>query len=100
VRELLNTLYRVAAWCEGAVMSTDEMREAILPVRALKQEQGSSIASLAEGFSLPEVLAEVSKKYLVKGMKQSGGNKTKAAKLLGLPNYQTLDNWLKKYDLE
>jgi DNA-binding protein Fis len=33
-------------------------------------------------------------------MKQAGGNKTKAAKLLGLPNYQTLDNWLKKYGVE
>jgi transcriptional regulator with PAS, ATPase and Fis domain len=100
VRELLNTLHRVAAWCEETVISVDEMREAILPARAVKQEQAGDIAPLSEGFSLPNLLAEISKSYLLKGMKQVGGNKTKAAKLLGLPNYQTLDNWLRKYGVE
>jgi transcriptional regulator with PAS, ATPase and Fis domain len=100
VRELLNTLHRVAAWCEDATISTAEMREAILPARIMKSEPGDDTASLSESFSLPDVLAEVSRKYLEKAMKQAGGNKTKAAKLLGLPNYQTLDNWLKKYGVE
>ncbi len=100
VRELLNTLHRVAAWCENATISTDEMREAILPTRMLKTESGDDAAPLAEGFSLSGVLGDVAKKYLEKAMKQAGGNKTKAAKLLGLPNYQTLDNWLKKYGLD
>lgn len=100
VRELLNTLHRVAAWCEDSVISTDEMRESILPVRSLKQDQDNENAPLAEGFSLPDLLGEISKSYLLKGMKQVAGNKTKAAKLLGLPNYQTLDNWLKKYGVE
>ena len=27
----------------------------------------------------------------------AGNNKSKAAKILGFQNYQTLDNWLKKY---
>jgi transcriptional regulator with PAS, ATPase and Fis domain len=100
VRELLNTLHRVAAWCEDTTISADEMREAILPARAAKQEQNNDSTSIADGFSLPDILADISKKYLEHGMKQAGGNKTKAAKLLGLPNYQTLDNWLKKYGLE
>jgi len=30
-------------------------------------------------------------------MKEAGNNKSKAAKILGFQNYQTLDNWLKKY---
>lgn len=100
VRELLNTLHRVAAWCEDSTISADEMREAILPARTSKPEQLSDTAPLAEGFSLSDILADISKKYLVKAMKQAGGNKTKSAKLLGLPNYQTLDNWLKKYGVE
>lgn len=100
VRELLNTLHRVAAWCEDSTISTYEMREAILPVRSPKQEQDDDSAPIMEGFSLPDILGEISKKYLKKGMKQAGGNKTKAAKLLGLSNYQTLDNWLKKYEVE
>jgi transcriptional regulator with PAS, ATPase and Fis domain len=98
VRELLNTLHRVAAWCEEPTIPTDEMHEAILPARGAKTEPDS--APLIDGFSLPDVLAGISKKFLGEAMKQAGGNKTKAAKLLGLPNYQTLDNWLKKYGVE
>jgi DNA-binding NtrC family response regulator len=100
VRELLNTLHRVAAWCEDSIISADEMREVIIPARMSKPEHVSDTAPLAEGFSLPDLLGGISKNYLLKGMKQVGGNKTKAAKLLGLPNYQTLDNWLKKYGVE
>ena len=100
VRELLNTFHRVAAWCDDTTISADEMREAILPVRTSQPEQVSDTAPLAEGFSLPDILADISKKYLKKAMKQAGGNKTKASKLLGLPNYQTLDNWLKKYGVD
>ena len=100
VRELLNTLHRVAAWCEDTTISADEMREAILPARTLETGLNDDTAPLVESFSLPDVLSDVSRKYLEKAMKQAGGNKTKAAKLLGLPNYQTLDNWLKKYGVE
>ena len=100
VRELLNTLHRVVAWCEEPTISADEMREAILPARVLRTESVDDAAPLAEGFSLSGVLGDIAKKYLEKAMKQAGGNKTKAAKLLGLPNYQTLDNWLKKYGEE
>ncbi|HIJ80794.1 MAG TPA: sigma-54-dependent Fis family transcriptional regulator [Desulfuromonadales bacterium] len=100
VRELLNTLHRVVAWCEDATISTTELREAILPARTLKSMPGDETAPLAESFSLPDVLADVARKNLEKAMKQAGGNKTKASKLLGLPNYQTLDNWLKKYGVE
>jgi transcriptional regulator with PAS, ATPase and Fis domain len=101
VRELLNTLHRVAAWCEDSTISAEEMREAILPpARMSKQEQVNEDTPIADGFSLQELLANISKKYLEKGMKQTGMSKTKAANLLGLPNYQTLDNWLRKYGLE
>jgi transcriptional regulator with PAS, ATPase and Fis domain len=100
VRELLNTLHRVTAWCEGSTISTAEMREAILPARILKTGPGDDSAPLADSFSLPGVLADIARKNLEKAMKQAGGNKTKAAKLLGLPNYQTLDNWLRKYGVE
>ncbi|WP_368726640.1 hypothetical protein [Pectobacterium aquaticum] len=32
-------------------------------------------------------------------MEHSGQNKTRAAKLLGLKNYQTLNNWMEKYGI-
>lgn len=32
-------------------------------------------------------------------MADAHGNKTKAAELVGLPSYQTLSNWLEKYEV-
>jgi len=32
-------------------------------------------------------------------MAEAQGNKTKAAALVGLANYQTLKNWLEKYEV-
>jgi DNA-binding protein Fis len=33
-------------------------------------------------------------------MTEAQGNKTKAADLLGLKNYQTLNNWIEKYSVQ
>jgi hypothetical protein len=37
--------------------------------------------------------------YCVKAMEHCHGNKSKAAALLGLKNYQTLNNWIEKYNI-
>jgi len=38
-------------------------------------------------------------KYLERAMKESGGNKSKAAKMLNFKSYQRLDVWLQKYEI-
>jgi DNA-binding protein Fis len=43
------------------------------------------------------IIATVARHYLTRAMEVSHGNKTRAAELVGLPNYQTLTNWLLKY---
>ncbi len=55
---------------------------------------------LGQGIDLPEIMKTVAVHYLERGLSESHENKTKAAKILGLPSYQTLTNWLKKYGLE
>jgi transcriptional regulator with PAS, ATPase and Fis domain len=42
----------------------------------------------------------VARHYLERALAEAGGNKTKAASLVGLPSYQTLTNWLKRYRIE
>jgi DNA-binding NtrC family response regulator len=96
VRELLNTLRRAAIWSEGASISTDDVREAILPTMQ-GRSAGVLDRPLGDGFVLQEVLDEVARHYLARAMAEAGGNKTKAAALVGLPSYQTLTNWLKNY---
>jgi DNA-binding NtrC family response regulator len=99
VRELLNTLRRAAIWSEGAVISSEDVREALLPALA---SGGQDVLDrpLGGGLNLPELLKEVARSYLQRAMDEARGNKTKAAELIGLPSYQTLTNWLEKYGVQ
>jgi transcriptional regulator with PAS, ATPase and Fis domain len=99
VRELYNTLSRAIVWTTGDTIQADDIREALFPV-VLQSSENVLNRSISEGFNIQDVIAEVAQHYLQRGMDECNSNKSKAAKLLGLPNYQTLTNWLKKYGLE
>jgi DNA-binding NtrC family response regulator len=97
VRELRHTLRRACLWADG-VVDGDDVERALL--RRRRPETAILGRPLGAGLSLPEVLHGVAVHYLERGMRASGGNKSEAARLLGLPSYQTLGNWLKKYGVE
>ncbi|MDD9981539.1 MAG: sigma-54 dependent transcriptional regulator [Gammaproteobacteria bacterium] len=96
VRELLNTLRRAAIWSDGTTIETEDVREALLPV---PRDDGDRVLdrALGNGFSLPDLLANVARHYLARAMEEAAGNKSRAAELVGLASYQTLTNWLSKY---
>jgi DNA-binding NtrC family response regulator len=96
VRELVNTLRRAAIWSDGSTISADDAREALLPVTG----NGIQDRPLGDGFNLPNLLRDVARHYLSRAMEEAEGNKTKAAKLVGLSSYQTLTNWLGRYEVE
>ena len=52
---------------------------------------------LDQAISLPDLIGEVARHYLERAMAMTHGNKSEAARLLGLGSYQTLSNWLQKY---
>ena len=96
VRELANTLRRAAIWAGGSVITADELQDALLaPVRDHSLEVLNR--TLGDGFSLPDLLAEVARHYLARAMEEASNNKTRAAELVGLSSYQTFTNWLAKY---
>ncbi len=99
IRELMNTLQRAAVWSSGATIDRSEIEDALLNFPA-KTGEGILNRPLANGLHLQDIMADVARHYLGRAMEESGGNKTEAARLLGLPSYQTLTNWLKKYGLE
>jgi DNA-binding NtrC family response regulator len=99
VRELLNTLRRAMVWSTTDTLQAEDIREALFPVE-IQTTAAATERNIAEGFSIQDAMAEVAKQYLQRAMHECRGNKSKAAKMLGLPNYQTLTNWLKKYGLE
>ena len=94
--EVENTLRRAAIWSGGSVITSDELRDALLsPAR----DHDSDVLSrpLGNGFSLPDLLAEVARHYLSRAIGEAANNKTRAAELVGLASYQTFTNWLSKY---
>ncbi|MCB1552878.1 MAG: sigma-54-dependent Fis family transcriptional regulator [Xanthomonadales bacterium] len=98
VRELLNTLRRAAIWSDAPSISSEDVREALLPVST--QDRLDVLGRpLGSGLNLPDLMKEVAVHYLGRAMDEARGNKTKAAELVGLPSYQTLTNWLTKYEV-
>jgi transcriptional regulator with PAS, ATPase and Fis domain len=97
VRELLNTLRRAAIWSGTTTISAEEAREALLPVASAKTRTVLD-KPLGEGLDLRAILKDVAQHYLGRALDETAGNKTRAARMLGLPSYQTLTNWLKRYD--
>ncbi len=96
VRELENTLMRAVIWSQTDTISAEEMRNALL---ASPGQRADDILHrpLGEGLKLPDLLDHVAHHYLKRAMEESDGNKTEAAKMVGLPSYQTLTNWLDRY---
>ena len=101
IRELANTLMRAAVWSPGNKISRLDVEQALLKLPGKSSEDSDTLnRPLTEGFDLQGLISGVAVHYLTRAMKETGGNKTRAAQLLGLPSYQTLNNWLKRYDVK
>ncbi|EIM99249.1 Fis family transcriptional regulator [Paraburkholderia hospita] len=96
VRELHNALLRASVWAWRDEIAAADMAE----VLALTGDPGDDPVldlPLGNAFSLPQLMGDVARHYLNRAMAQSHGNKTEAARLLGLGSYQTLSNWMSRY---
>ena len=98
IRELQACLTRACAWSNNETINERVMRDALLqsPAKAgdlLGREFDNS-------FKIQELIDDLKGHYIKKAMKEAGENKTKAAKMLGLNNYQTLTKWRKDLGLE
>ena len=99
VRELRNTLLRAMIWSSSKSITADDVRSAISP-NSVHKEAEILNRTLGDGFSLQEVMSLVATHYLKRALEESRGNKTAAASLVGLGSYQTLTNWLEKYEVD
>ena len=98
VRELENTLKRAAIWAAASV-SSDDVQEALLPT---SEHDGGRVLdrALGDGLDIRALVTEVESHYVTRAWAESGRNKTKAAKLLGLPSYQTFTNWMARLGID
>ena len=101
VRELLNTLRSAAVWSEGDKITEQDMKDALLVMPdGISGKDQILNQDVLQGIELKEIISDVARHYLTRALAEVHDNKTKAAKLLGLGNYQTLSNWIEKYGLE
>lgn len=95
IRELYSTILRASLWSHGNKITENDIESALF-----KNPSSSNNApehDLNNNFNIQNVIEDVVRHYIEKALKQTGGNRTKAAEILGLSNYQTLNNWIKKY---
>ena len=93
IRELYNTLVRAAIWNSGTkVLDEEHIIEAMF-----EQKYPTNMNNLLHTLpiNLPEKINDIKKQYIEMALEQTKYNKAQAAKLVGLSNSQTLDNWLK-----
>jgi two-component system response regulator FlrC len=97
VRELENTIQRAAALCGGPTIETQDI---LLP----KNQLSSPMPLIAQpatdlGLSAGLTMREMEKKLICKTLEDTGGNRTRAAKCLGI-SLRTLRNKLNEFELQ
>jgi DNA-binding NtrC family response regulator len=104
VRELLNTLRRAALWSASTSLDADDIGDALMsepaPAGATASAGAAPDLPLDDDFELEATLAGIARHYLERALAQAGGNRTRAAALLGLASRQTLSNWARRYGVE
>ncbi len=98
IRELHGTLLRASIWADTKQITEADIKEAMID--RPQQVTTSELPEIGNGLDIQQVLESVRKKYIILALKKSAGNKKEAAVLLGLPNYQTLSNWMEKLDVQ
>lgn len=101
IRELENTLRRAIVWSDGELVSSDDIKEALLPAADMKSSADAILnRPFEQGVDLQVLIGKVAEHYLRRAIEAAHGNKSKAAELVGLPSYQTLTNWMRKYGID
>ena len=101
VRQLYNTLLQAAVMAEGDTIQRHDITDAVAEMVGETNFANDVLEQpLGENFNLQEHLNEIHRHYLRRAMKEAGGVKSRASKLLGIPNYQTLDAQLKRLNVE
>jgi len=93
VRELENIVERAVALGEGDLLTVNFLPDAVLraPAAGISPE-----AVLGEGQDLDSLLEDYERRLIESAIGQTGGNRTKAAEVLGV-SFRSLRYRLKKY---
>lgn len=98
IRELQSTLLRASLWAAGTKITAVDIQQALFSMPNGKP--GLLDRDVSQGIDIQELISEIVQHYIPLAMANAQDNKTKAAELLGLKNYQTLNNWIEKYGIK
>ena len=94
IRELSNTLLRASFWSSNTELTLEDIRSSLLQ-HPEHETPFPGVTLLGEDFNAQDYLHDIRRQLSQHALDLAHGNKSEAARLLGLPNYQTLTNWLK-----
>lgn len=94
VRELENTLARIFALTSGDTIRRDHFEAHVIPTGAAGGS--SSPLSAREKFSLRKELESIERHLIEQALRESGGVKERAAKLLGMASRQALSHRMRR----
>jgi DNA-binding NtrC family response regulator len=101
VRQLYNALMQATILTDKKIIGRKELAASI---GEMPETNGAASRvmdrPLGDGFDLEEHLNDVQGSYLRRAMGEAHGVKAKAARLLGMKNYQTLDAQLKRLNVK
>ena len=96
VRQLYNVLVQAAVLADRPALGRGDLVAALGQLPEPSRPNSLAECHLEDGFNLEEHLERIHRQYLQRAMEQAKGVKTKAARLLGIKHYQTLDAQLKR----
>lgn len=99
VRELSNALVQASMMADGKVLKPQDIAAAVAEFPSAKSDDAMNLP-LGDGFELESHLLDIQRHFLRRAMIEAGGKVTKAAKLLGYKNYQTLSAQLERLGVE
>jgi DNA-binding NtrC family response regulator len=89
VRELENAIERAVAFARGTVLTSDDLPERV-------RTSGRTSALIARSVEQNMTLRDLEREYILEVLRRTGGNKSRAAELLGLDRktlYRRLDEY-------
>ncbi|KAF0819712.1 Nitrogenase (molybdenum-iron)-specific transcriptional regulator NifA [Bacillus sp. ZZV12-4809] len=87
VRELENAIERAVVLCEGDLITIEDFPREI---REIKNKNPNDMIKIEDSATLPEIMDEIEKKYILKALDESLGQPAKAARKLGISRQSLL----------
>lgn len=99
IRALWNTLNRAVLWAESDIITSEQLQQACFQMEVPSTNE-TKLPELVAGFDIQQYIDGIKESLVKAALTKSDDNLSKAAKLLGLANHQTLSNWIKKLGID